>query len=128
MADFRYHLSDVGTFGGGWSVAGDLNNKGQVAGGASRASGIRRAFVYENGVLRDIGSLFGENGESIAGAINERGQLAGQCETAPQVYEHSAAWNAQSAREANIFEKEFIRIGVIVTHRASNVKKVNEQR
>jgi probable HAF family extracellular repeat protein len=86
LADISYHLTDIGTFGGTWSEALGINNKGQVVGGASRGNGIRRAFLYDDGVMIDMGSLFGESGESIAAAINERGQLAGQRQTAAQYY------------------------------------------
>jgi probable HAF family extracellular repeat protein len=77
-ADIRYHLTDLGTFGGDWSQALGINNKGQVAGGASRPDGTRRAMIYDKGIMTDLGSVYGENGWSIAAAINERGQVGGQ--------------------------------------------------
>src|SRR3954467_2692767 len=82
FADIRYHLTDLGTFGGDWSQALGINNKGQVVGSASRADGIRRAFLYDHGVMIDMGSLQGENGQSLAAAINEQGPSAGQSQTA----------------------------------------------
>jgi len=86
LADIRYHLTEMPTFGGTFSVAQGINNKGQITGGASRANGIRRAFIYDNGVMTELGSLYGNDGESLGVDINEQGQVAGQSETAPGYY------------------------------------------
>jgi probable HAF family extracellular repeat protein len=77
-ADIRYHLTDIGTFGGDWSQALGINNKGQVVGSAARPDGIRRPFLFSDGNLFDLGSSFGDNGRGLAAVINERGQAGGQ--------------------------------------------------
>jgi probable HAF family extracellular repeat protein len=49
----------------------DINVHGVVVGEVSDARGFTRAFIWENGVMRDLG--FGANSEAIA--INDRGQV-----------------------------------------------------
>jgi probable HAF family extracellular repeat protein len=49
----------------------DINVYGVVVGEVSDARGFSRAFIWENGVMRDLG--FGANSEAIA--INDRGQV-----------------------------------------------------
>jgi probable HAF family extracellular repeat protein len=62
------------------SQASGVNNRGQVVGTSCPASGRCRAFVWENGVMRDLNDLKGafadhlENGQDI----NERGQITGR--------------------------------------------------
>ena len=41
--------TDLGTFGGGWSMARGVNNLGQVVGYADTAEGLQRAFLYSGG-------------------------------------------------------------------------------
>jgi probable HAF family extracellular repeat protein len=78
-------IIDLGTFGGNNSCAGAVNNHGQVVGAATTAildpfslcfgSQQARAFLWENGTKKDIGTLGGP--DAIAEFINERGQVAG---------------------------------------------------
>ena len=51
------------------------NNAGQVVGRAYNSSSSSHAFVYDNGQLRDLGSLGGN--ESSAYRINDAGQITG---------------------------------------------------
>jgi len=66
-------MTDVGTLGGRQSAAMAINARGQVVGWADR--GLAEAFLWENGVMRGLGSL---GGESEALAINNAVQIVGE--------------------------------------------------
>lgn len=57
------------------SEARDLNDRGQVVGRSSTASGDHHAFVHENGSMRDLGTLGGS--WSSANGISNNGRIAG---------------------------------------------------
>lgn len=81
-------LQDLGDFGGVFSYGYAINNHDQVVGTAGRFSSPeqpgdiypRRAFLYENGVLKDLGSLL-DNGSSIAYDISDAGLIVGYTAT-----------------------------------------------
>jgi probable HAF family extracellular repeat protein len=76
---------DLGTLGGHQSLAGYVNERGQVVGVAADAQpddlslfgwGTRtRAFLWEKGTMRDLGTLGGP--DAGAAAVNGNGQVAG---------------------------------------------------
>ena len=85
-------IKDLGTFGGNFSVAAQINNRGQVAGFALNAipdpfsmfavvlggpsGGTQtRAFLWQDGAMQDLGTLGGNDAWGIF--VNERGQVAG---------------------------------------------------
>jgi probable HAF family extracellular repeat protein len=79
-------VNDLGTLpGGNESVAFAVNSRGQVVGFSNNdvldsASLVglptqARAFLWQNGVMQDLGTLGGTDG--VAFDINERGQIAG---------------------------------------------------
>jgi probable HAF family extracellular repeat protein len=82
-------VTDLGTLGGNESFALSLNNKDQVVGISSNTIldpfsmfGLgtqTRAFIWQHGVMRDLGTLGGP--DAVAGAINDRGQVAGNAYT-----------------------------------------------
>lgn len=70
---------DLGTVGGGdWSVASDINDRGQVTGWSNTLEGGSRTFLWENGVMIDLGTIGGSFVSSTANSsINNRGQIVG---------------------------------------------------
>lgn len=58
----------------------DLNNAGQIVGDASIASGGSHAFIYERGVIRDLG-VVGNGRSSTAESINNNGAIVGSLQT-----------------------------------------------
>lgn len=75
-ADVRYGVTDLGTFGGDYSSAADINNNGQIVGEAKTSDGLSRAFLYQNGTMTNLGTIDGYS-ESVASGINSSGQIVG---------------------------------------------------
>lgn len=63
-----------------------VNERGQVVGTSNTADPSARAFLWEDGVMVDLGTLGGDG--SWARAINERGDVVGRSQVA------SGEWHA----------------------------------
>lgn len=78
-------IVNLGTLGGNESLAAYINDRGQIIGFAANRKpdpfslfGLgtqTRAFLWEKGIMRDLGTLGGP--DATAAAVNERGQVAG---------------------------------------------------
>jgi probable HAF family extracellular repeat protein len=68
-------ITRIGTLGGDWSTAWDVNNLGQIVGYSSVAPGSSKAFIWseEFGMME----LPGLGGNSLARAVNDRGEVIG---------------------------------------------------
>jgi probable HAF family extracellular repeat protein len=70
-------------------IAYDVNNKGQVV-GIYTTSTQSRAFLWEKGVRKDLGSLGGNY--AVAYAINDAGQIVGESSLPNEVEIHAVLW------------------------------------
>lgn len=96
---------------GNASEATDINNQGQIVGwsgpGLPGPSRVTHAFLWEDGVLSDLGTLGGEN--SRADRINDAGQIAGASST-PAGGVDAFLWEAGTMRDLGSLGGNFIRV------------------
>jgi probable HAF family extracellular repeat protein len=77
----RWHGSiiDLGTLGGAYSVASDINDRGQIVGVSSLAGippVLEHPFLWQRGAMTDL-TTSGLDQTAFVVAINDRGQIAG---------------------------------------------------
>lgn len=72
-------FTDLGTLGGSFSRAHQVNNAGVIVGESEDANGRFAAVVWENGVIRQLPRLLPDftGGWGNAQAVNERGDIVG---------------------------------------------------
>ena len=66
---------DLGTLGGIISAALAVNEASQVVGDAFTATGATHAFLWENGVMTDLGTLGGSQSRAFALKISTDGRF-----------------------------------------------------
>jgi probable HAF family extracellular repeat protein len=95
-------MQDLGTLGGPDSSAFLLNQRGQVAGWAllnsipNPTTGIptQHPFVWENGVMKDLGTIRGTAAFEI-NKLNSRGQVVGGMNVLGDQSFHPFLWDSQ---------------------------------
>ena len=71
-------LVDLGTLGGSFSSATAINDAGHVVGIANLADGTSHPFLWQDGVMTDLGALNPLSpGYTGANAINDHGEIVG---------------------------------------------------
>ncbi len=71
-----YHVTDLGT-DWGRREAYAINDLSQVVGYTTLYNGVIHAFLWDNGILTDLGESFQDAEESYACSINNNGQVVG---------------------------------------------------
>jgi probable HAF family extracellular repeat protein len=82
-----------GSWGGG---AAAINNRGQIVGWSDTRGGDSHAALWQNGKMRDLGTLGGDR--SFAVAINDRGQVIGSS-TTRSGDQHAFLWEKGTMRD-----------------------------
>ena len=98
-------IADLGTLGGPSSGAVAINDRGQIVGTAGTATKAKtgyfagspttHAFLWQDGTMRDLGTLGGEY--AYATAINGRGQVLGGASTKTAF--HAFLWSSGRMRD-----------------------------
>jgi len=94
-------VTSLGTFGGSTSFAWDINDSNQIVGTARDISEQNRAFLWQDGVMTDLGVLPGYEDSTQALAINESGQVMGISSDANGVI-HSFLWEDGSMTDLGV--------------------------
>lgn len=63
----RYAITEIGTFGGSFSIGFAVNNGGGVSGAATTPDEYQHAFYWNRGQMTDLGTLGGPNSQGAGG-------------------------------------------------------------
>src|SRR5207249_1405392 len=95
-ASVQLSIIDLGTLGGTYSAAQAINNRGEIVGESSTASGDLHAFVWQDGTMTDLTPLIHTFSSAIS--INERGQIVGLGEGYSFLWQHGTLTNLLPGR------------------------------
>jgi probable HAF family extracellular repeat protein len=117
---------DLGSLGGTTtspygtiSEANAVNDAGQVVGTALPRSGYPlRGFIWQNGVMRDLGTLGGNGEATVAQAVNSTGGVAGFSQTTGGET-HGFVWTAGRMRDMGVLGPDF-------PYRSSDAAGIND--
>ncbi|MBA2378684.1 MAG: hypothetical protein H0V76_03815, partial [Blastocatellia bacterium] len=73
-----YDIKDLGTLGGNSSFARAINNAGQITGNANVPNGRLHAYIWENGMMQDLGFLPNGTEFSRGFYLNAQGVVTGE--------------------------------------------------
>ncbi len=90
----EYAITALGTLGGPFTGAYDLNAHGQVVGDSATSDGRQEAFLWDSDGMQSLGTLGGNY--SSATAINDLGQVVGASEIQleDRAADHAFLWEA----------------------------------
>ena len=94
----QYQLVDLGTLGGSGGFAQAVNSTGQVVGDCQTPSGSYHAFLWQNGIMTDLGTLAGAHASHGAG-INDNGEVVGDSGPVAGGYSHAFRWKNGSTSD-----------------------------
>ena len=127
-----YETLDLGTLGGLTAVPADINDLGQIVGGSPVVDpqggddfgqhGFNHAFLWQNGVMRDLGALPGDRGSSAQRINNDR-VIAGSSWWADYATSGGAVWANRGALrlEPPPFYDERVKAAAIAINSAGDV-------
>jgi probable HAF family extracellular repeat protein len=105
-----YTIIDLGSLGGENTIAFDLNDHEQVVGMSQSVEGAYRPFIWQNGVMKDLG---GPEAECVAAAINNRGHVVGSCNGIPMLWKNGG-WTTLPSLGGRTGGEDISENGIIV--------------